>query len=131
MNREELERRTLEFSIKLAKLFKRLPENQINYKIIGQLFSSGTSIGANYRKANAGESPKDFEHKIGICFKESRETRYWLSILIAVNPECESDLYVFVSQIYMFYGKNQMNLPEFLERQNQHVTKNSKKNHES
>lgn len=93
MNREELEKRTLEFSIELAKLLKRLPRNQINYKISGQLFNAGTSIGANYREANAAESPKDFEHKIGICFKESRETRYWLSILEAINTEYKSDIY--------------------------------------
>jgi four helix bundle protein len=87
MNKEELEKRTLEFSIRLIKLLNRLPKNQINYKIIGQLFDSGTSIGANYREANGSESPKDFLHKVGISFKESRETNYWLDILKANNPQ--------------------------------------------
>ena len=92
MNKEELEKRTLEFSIQLVKLLNKLPKNQINYKISGQLFDSGTSIGANYREANAGESLKDFQHKIGISSKESRETNYWLDILKANNPQLISEI---------------------------------------
>ena len=92
MNKEELEKRTLDFSIKLVRLLKKLPKNQINQKIGGQLLDSGTSIGANYREANGAESLKDFQHKIGISFKESRETAYWLPILHSVNLEFSSEI---------------------------------------
>ncbi|MBN2087195.1 four helix bundle protein [Candidatus Peregrinibacteria bacterium] len=92
MDKKELEKRTLDFSIRLIKLLKTLPNNQINNKISEQLFKSGTSIGANYREANAAESPKDFQHKIGISSKESRETNYWLDLLKASNPLLISDI---------------------------------------
>ena len=86
MNREELERRTLEFSKNLIRVLNKLPKNLINNKLIPQAVSSGTSIGANYREANASESEKDFKHKINISFKEAKETKYWLDILISANP---------------------------------------------
>ena len=87
MNREELEERTLTFSIQLIKVLKKLPKDIFNNKIIGQLIDFGTSIGVNYREANAGESPKDFKHKMNISFKEAKETRYWLDVLNICEPK--------------------------------------------
>lgn len=92
MKQLELEERTLKFSKNLIDAIRKLPKNQINYKISGQVIDSGTSIGANYREANSAESDKDFKHKIGISFKESKETRYWLDILIHSNPNNSNDL---------------------------------------
>jgi len=92
MKQLELEKRTLEFSNNLIDAINKLPKNQVNYKISGQVIASGTSIGANYREANSAESEKDFKHKIGISFKESKETRYWLDILIHTNPNNLNDL---------------------------------------
>lgn len=45
-----------------------------------QLFDAGTSTGANVEESQAGESPLDFAHKIGIATKEAHETRYWLRL---------------------------------------------------
>jgi four helix bundle protein len=47
-----------------------------------QLLRSGTSIGANVREAQSGQSHRDFLHKLEIALKEARETEYWLEILI-------------------------------------------------
>jgi len=46
-----------------------------------QLLRSGTSIGANVAEANGGISTADFSAKISIAYKESLETKYWLSLL--------------------------------------------------
>src|SRR5438876_4270105 len=46
--------------------------------LIEQLVSAGTSVGANYCEADDAESKKDFRHKICLCRKEARETKYWL-----------------------------------------------------
>jgi len=92
MNKEELEKRTLEFGKNLIRVINKLPNNQVNYKISGQVIDSGTSIGANYREANASESPKDFKHKINLSFKEAKETKYWLDILITNNPDSAGEL---------------------------------------
>ena len=48
---------------------------------------SGTSIGANYCEANGADSKKDFSHKISICKKEAKETKYWLRLLAKACPE--------------------------------------------
>ena len=45
-----------------------------------QLVKAGTSVGANYREANRGESRKDFSHKIAIVVKEASETQYWMEL---------------------------------------------------
>lgn len=42
---------------------------------------STTSIGANIEESLAGQSKKDFLHKMSIASKEARETRYWLKLL--------------------------------------------------
>lgn len=48
------------------------------YVIAKQLLKSGTSIGANIREAQHGESKADFIHKLKIAAKEAEETEYWL-----------------------------------------------------
>ena len=42
----------------------------------------------------AAQSGKDFDHKVGICKKEARETMHWLRMLVAADessrPECRT-----------------------------------------
>lgn len=109
MNREELERRTLEFGINLIKALKKLPKNIFNNKLIGQAISAGTSVGANYREASASESPKDFKHKINISFKESKEVKYFLALIISANPDFERELMILFKEsdeLMRIFGKS-------------------------
>ena len=46
-----------------------------------QILRSGTSIGANVEEAIGGQSRKDFASKLGIAYKEARETKFWLRLL--------------------------------------------------
>jgi four helix bundle protein len=55
------------------------------------LVRAGTSIGANYCEADGAESKKDFTHKIGICKKESKETKYWLRMIITTASDLEGE----------------------------------------
>jgi four helix bundle protein len=48
-----------------------------------QLLKAGTSIGANYEEAAAGQTKADFIAKLSISNKESRETLYWLRLIAA------------------------------------------------
>ena len=50
------------------------------YEMASQIFRSGTSIGANVREAQNGESKKDFIHKFKIAAKEADELYYWLNL---------------------------------------------------
>lgn len=59
---------------------------QLSNKNRTQLIKSSGSIGANYCEATEAESKKDFQHKIGICKKETKETKHWLRLLACANP---------------------------------------------
>mgnify|MGYP001586569926 CR=1 FL=1 len=83
----DLEERTAKFSKEIIEFCKLIPENSITRSIIVQLVKAGTSIGANYCEADDAESKKDFQHKIGICKKESRETKYWLKLIATALPQ--------------------------------------------
>ena len=102
MSKYDLEERTLAFSKKLIKTLNKLPKNLSNYKLSGQVISSGTSIGANYREANGAESKKDFRHKISLSLKESKETVYWLEILISSNSVFLKELYELLKEVKEF-----------------------------
>ncbi len=81
MNKAELEQRTKQFALRVIRFVAALPKNRVADVVSYQLLKSGTSIGANYREANRGESRNDFIHKIGIVEKEAAETQYWLELL--------------------------------------------------
>ncbi len=83
----DLEERTAKLGEDIMELAKELPKNIITNSIIGQLIRAGTSVGANYCEADCAETKKDFEHKIGICKKESRESKHWLRIISKAVPE--------------------------------------------
>ena len=88
----DLEERTAKFSESMIKFLKKIPRNEMTKPIVSQLIRSSTSIGANYCEADCAESRKDFEHKIGICKKEAKETRYWIRIIAEAVPEMKEDL---------------------------------------
>lgn len=45
------------------------------------MLRSGTSIGANVRESEHGQSKADFIHKLSISLKEANETDYWIELL--------------------------------------------------
>ena len=85
MEKQELEKRTKDFALKLIRFLQTLMENKVTPVLGYQLLKSGTSIGANYREANRAESHDDFIHKIGIVEKEASETEYWLELFDDAN----------------------------------------------
>ena len=80
MNKTELEKRTMEFAIKIIEFVATLPKTRVGDVIGYQLVKAGTSVGANYREANRAESRKDFVHKLAIVEKEASESNSWLDI---------------------------------------------------
>jgi len=82
----DLEERTAKFGEKVIVLVKQVPLNKITEPIVNQLVKCGTSVGANYCEADDSESKRDFKHKIGICKKESRESKHFLRMLATAVP---------------------------------------------
>ena len=70
-----------QFAIRIVKAYKYLTEEKKEYVLSKQLLRSGTSIGANIAEANGAISKADFSAKISIAYKETLESKYWLSLL--------------------------------------------------
>ena len=84
MAKVDITERTFAFSLRIVKLSQILDSAPgTNRTLANQLLRSGTSIGANVEEAQAAQSKPDFISKISIACKESRETLYWLRLLIA------------------------------------------------
>src|SRR5947207_1579900 len=86
---EKIEERMLNFAVSIIEMAKGLPRNSENEIIKKQLIRSSSSIGANYIEANNASSRLDFRNKIFIAKKEASESRYWLRILVASNPQVD------------------------------------------
>lgn len=87
----DLEERTAKFGEDVIKFCKKVTKNQITTPMISQLIRPATSVGANYSEADDAESKKDFKHKIGICKKESRESKHWLRMIVVAEPSVRDD----------------------------------------
>lgn len=79
--RYDLEERTAVFGEAVIEFCLTLPTNAVINPLVTQLVRAGTSVGANYSEADETESKKDFRHKIAICRKEAKETKYWLRMI--------------------------------------------------
>jgi four helix bundle protein len=90
----DLEERTAQFGEAIIELAKTFRQDPINSPLISQIVRAATSIGANYVEADGAESKKDFQHRISICRKESKETKHWLRMIAKANPsrreECQA-----------------------------------------
>ena len=68
--------KSFKYGVRIFNLYKWLIETHKLYSVANQILRSGTSIGANVEEATGGFSKKEFAAKIGISYKEARETRY-------------------------------------------------------
>jgi four helix bundle protein len=82
--------KSFDFAVQIIKLYEHLVKEKKEFVLSKQLLKSGTSIGANVEEAMGGYSKKDFSAKIGIAYKEARDTIYWLRLL-KISP-AEFDL---------------------------------------
>ena len=81
MNKNIVMDKSKAFAIRVIKHYKYLCENKNEFVISKQLLRSATSIGANIKEAQCGQSKKDFIAKMYIAYKEANETEYWLELL--------------------------------------------------
>ncbi len=109
--REILEDRLIDFSISVNRILELLPNTYWGNNLASQLSRSCTSPALNYAEAQAGESTKDFVHKMKISLKELRETFVGLKIIersellndpstvIPVKKEANELISIFVASI--------------------------------
>lgn len=95
---DDLSDRFMKLVVNIIKIEKQLCKTYSGRHIYGQLFRAGTSSGANYEEARAGESKADFIHKMQIVLKELRESRFWIKLIIAsglITSEDETFKFLF------------------------------------
>lgn len=95
---EDISERLLDFAARIGQVVDALPDTRPGRHIAGQLIRSGTSPAPNYEEARAGESRKDFVHKLSICLKELRESRCWLQLIIKAQLMTETKLSLLVDE---------------------------------
>ena len=78
----DLEERTALFAERVRNFCLKLPKNMANTEYVPQLLRAGSSPGANYIEANESIGDKDFKMKIKTCRRESKESSYWLRLVI-------------------------------------------------
>jgi len=80
-----IQEKSFAFAIRIVNLNKHLITEKKEFILSKQLLRSGTSIGANVEEAIGAVSDKDFLNKLGIAYKEARESIYWLKLLQATD----------------------------------------------
>jgi len=83
----DLEERTELFGVAIVRFAKKIPRGPGNNRLIDQLVGAGTSVGANYAEASETVSQKDFKYAISRCVKEAKETRFFLRMIAAAEPD--------------------------------------------
>ncbi|MGE9295287.1 MAG: four helix bundle protein [Puniceicoccales bacterium] len=78
---DQIEERLLDFAVRIIRLTKALPKDEVGKHIAKQLMRSGTSPAPNYAEARGAESRADFIHKLGIVQKELNESKIWLRMI--------------------------------------------------
>lgn len=85
MTREELQERTLEFSLTVYTLIKPMLR-QIETRLVAeQLLGSSTSTASNYRAACLARSDREWVSKLGVVREEADESVYWLVFIQRAN----------------------------------------------
>jgi len=97
MDPEELKARCKQFSLRVIRLVRSLPNDQVGRPIANQLIRSGTSVAANYRAACLAKSRADFVSKVATAAEEADESALWMELIIEdqilpaakVTPLCQ------------------------------------------
>ena len=80
-----IQEKSFAFAIRIVNLYKYLCDEKKEYVLSKQLLRSGASIGANVEEGLGGQSDKDFIAKLSIAYKETRETVYWIKLLLKTD----------------------------------------------
>ncbi|MBN8584039.1 MAG: four helix bundle protein [Ignavibacteria bacterium] len=85
------------FAVNTIIAVRKLKNRIDSYILIKQLLRAGTSIGANVEESQGGYSRKDFNHKLNIAYKEARECKYWIRLIVDTQVENEEQKKIFDS----------------------------------
>jgi four helix bundle protein len=79
---QDLRTRTVDFALRIIKLYGSLPKTTEAQVLGKQVLRSGASIGAHYREGYRAKSDADIVNKFETALQELDETDYWLELLV-------------------------------------------------
>ncbi len=79
--KKDLSERLFKFAVDVIKFLKTVKRSRESDVVVYQLAKASSSIGANYEEAQGAFSKEDFGYRINVCYKEARESHYWLRII--------------------------------------------------
>lgn len=82
MTPEEMKRRTRAFAVAVFGFIEKLPKTVAGQTIARQLARSSSSVAANYRAAQRGQTRKEFVAKVHDAREEADESQFWLEFAI-------------------------------------------------
>jgi len=104
----DLEERTAPFGEAVIDFARMIPQDAVTNRIISQLVSAATSVGANYVEADDAVSKKEFLKSIGTCRKEARETKHFLRMAVRAVPELKPQaraLWLEARELHLIFSK--------------------------
>ena len=81
MDKQQLQRRTKQFALRIFKLVDALPRTSAGRAVANQLVRNATSVGANYRPACRARSRAQFAAKLRTVLEEADESLCWLELI--------------------------------------------------
>ncbi len=90
-SRYDLEERTARFGEAVIDFAKKISVTEVTRPLISQLVRGAGSVGANYVEADDSDSKKDFRFKVGLCRREAKETKHWLRLVVAADPQLREE----------------------------------------
>jgi four helix bundle protein len=78
---DDIQERLIDFGVSIIQLCAELPNTPSGRHVAGQLLRCGTPPAPNYGEARGAESTRDFIHKLGVVFKELKESGVWLEMI--------------------------------------------------
>ena len=81
MRGDDISERLIEFAVRVLRVVDSLPKSVVGRHVGLQLARSATFAGANYEEGRGAESLADFIHKVGVAWKEARESLFWLKLI--------------------------------------------------
>ena len=95
---------SMDFALRIVKLYKYLCNEKIEYVMSKQLLRSGTSIGANIAESEHAQSTADFISKLYIALKEANESKYWLTLLAKAEYLTETEYESMMTDLRIIIG---------------------------
>jgi four helix bundle protein len=86
-----IESKSYAFAVEVVRVYQSIQKKKREFVLSKQLLRSGTSIGANIMEGLGAYTKKEFSSKLGIAYKETQETKYWLRLLRDTNYLTEAD----------------------------------------